>query len=282
VAGEAGEEEVVPAPVPVQAEADNPNRFHEISGIILGEIDSILDYYSFPSPSLLKEQAAWLSPARGRLLRLVHIARSRSVLDLACGIGAVTKELVRRSAGRIVALDRQRSAMADSVTRFSGAHRLCGDAAHLPFNSDAFDLVFCQFSLLWINVPETIAEVRRVLEPGGVWVAIEPDYGGMIEHPPEIATRTIWLSALKRCGADPEIGRKLPGLLRRAGFSVRVDLLDRLEPPSAVRYRFLHELRLTLEEKNALSQAEQNDSLVSDSDRLAHLPMFLITATKSR
>jgi len=229
----------------------------------------------------MKEQAAWLSPARGRLWRRIHIARRRAVLDLACGIGAVTEELVRRSGGPIVALDRQHDAMADSASGFADAHRLCGDAGHLPFKNDAFELVFCQFVLLWLDVPETISEVRRVLEPGGVWVAIEPDYGGMIEHPPEIATRPIWLSALKRCGADPEIGRKLPGLLQRAGFSVRVDLLDRLESPSAVRYRFLRELRLTGEEKNELNQAEQADARASDPDRVAHLPMFLITATKN-
>jgi SAM-dependent methyltransferase len=236
---------------------------------------------SVPSPRLLKEQAAWLSPARGRLLRRVHIARRRSVLDLACGIGAVTEELTRRSGGRVVALDRQHSAMVDHACRFAGARRLCGDTARLPFKNDAFDLVFGQFALLWLDVAETITEVRRVLQPGGVWVAIEPDYGGMIEHPPEISTCDIWLSALQRCGADPEIGRKLPGLLQRAGFSVRVDLLDRLEPPSTVRYRFLHELPLTVEEKTALNQAEQADGRVPNPDRIAHLPMFLITAAQN-
>ena len=192
--------------------------------------------HSFPSPWLLKEQAAWLAPARGRLLRRVHIARRRSVLDLACGSGAVTEELVRRSDGRIVALDRQHGAMTESSHRFAGTQPLCGDAAHLPFKNDVFDLVFCQFALLWLDVPETIFEVRRVLEPGGVWISIEPDYGGMIEHPPEIATRGIWLSALERCGADPGIGRKLPGLLQQAGFTVRVDLLDRLATSTNVGF----------------------------------------------
>ncbi len=49
-------------------------------------------------------------------------------------------------------------------------------------------------------------------------MAIEPDYGGMIEYPPEIAAKDIWINALTRAGADPFMGRKLPGMLRCAGL----------------------------------------------------------------
>ena len=54
---------------------------------------------------LLTEQAAWLAPARARLLRRVAIAHRQRVLDLGAGPGAVTPELVRRSGGLVVALD---------------------------------------------------------------------------------------------------------------------------------------------------------------------------------
>ena len=56
-------------------------------------------------------------------------------------------------------------------------------AERLPFADGAFDLVFCQFALLWLDAAAAVGEVRRVLSPGGVLAAIEPDYGGMIEHP---------------------------------------------------------------------------------------------------
>ncbi len=58
-----------------------------------------------------------------------------------------------------------------------------------------------------------IKEIYRVLQPKGMLVAIEPDYGGMIEYPPEIATGDLWIAALSRAGADPCIGRKLPSIL---------------------------------------------------------------------
>ncbi len=233
---------------------------------------------TIPSADLLERQAAWLAPARARLLRRAGIARRCSVLDLACGRGAITEELTRRSGGRVVALDCSRNALAGGAVHFAGAEAVCGKAEQLPLADNAFDLVFCQFALLWMDAPAAAREIRRVLAPGGVLAALEPDYGGMIEHPPEIATRDLWLAALRRAGADPCAGRKLPGLLAAAGFDVRVDLLDRLLPPSPLRFDLLEGLPLSEEETALLRRAKQCDTLLDDSSRVAHLPMFLILA----
>ena len=214
-------------------------------------------------------------PARARLLRRADIARRRSVLDLACGRGAVTEELMRRSDGQIVALDCSRNVLAGVSSR---AAAVCGKAEQLPLADGAFDLVFCQFALLWVDLPAAVREIRRVLAPGGVLAALEPDYGGLIEHPPEIALRDLWLAALRRAGADPCVGRKLPGVLAAAGFKVHVDLLDRLLPPSPLRFELLAGLPLDEEETQRLRRAEQRDALLDDSSRVVHLPMFVILA----
>jgi SAM-dependent methyltransferase len=239
-----------------------------------------VNHPSLPSQQLLEWQAAWLAPARARLLRRVQIARRRRVLDLACGSGAVTGELVRRSGGQVVAVDRTWAALAADAEPFRGAARLCADALRLPFADGSFDLVFCQFALLWLDAAAAVCEVHRVLEPGGVLVAAEPDYGGLIEYPPEIATSELWLAALTRARADPHIGRRLPGLLAAAGFDVRVDLLDRVSPPSAVRFDFLRGLPLVDGERQALQRIEAADKTCQDPGRVVHLPMFLVTATK--
>ena len=214
------------------------------------------------------------------MFRRVEIARRRRVLDLACGSGAVTGELVRRAGGRVVAVDCSRAALVADSKPFSGAVRLCADAIRLPLASGSFDLVFCQFALLWLDAAAALGEVHRVLQPGGVLVALEPDYGGLIEHPPQVATRELWLAALARAGADPYIGRKLPGLLAATGFHVRVDLLDRLVPPSAARFDFLRALPLEEEERQELARIEAADRACRSPASLAHLPMFLATATK--
>ena len=230
-----------------------------------------------PAQTLLEAQADWLAPARGRLLRRVAVARRRRILDLGAGYGAVTGELVRRGGGMVAALDREFTA----VTHTPGQN-INGNARHLPFKSGAFDLVFCQCVLLWVgDVATAVAEIHRVLEPGGVLIALEPDYAGMIEYPPDIATRDLWLAALARVGAEPEIGRKLPSLLAAQGFGVTVDLLERMERPSPTRFAFLHTLPLTPAEQTALNQAETAAQLLpAHWAQIAHLPFCLITAER--
>lgn len=221
-----------------------------------------------PSPHLLELQASWLAPARARALRQVDIGRRRTVLDLGCGYGAVTEELVRRAGGRVVAFDLDRAAVSRAP-----AERIQGTADRLPFASRSFDLVFSQFSLLWM--PHTaVDEVARVLTNDGVLVALEPDYDGLIEWPPESNSRDLWVAALRRAGAEPLIGRMLPERLAKCGLSVEVALLDTLSAPVADRLDFLDELPLNNEERARLR------SLAPAT--VAHLPVFIVTAHHAR
>jgi SAM-dependent methyltransferase len=230
-----------------------------------------------PSAALLRQQAEWLAPARARLLRRAGIAHRRSVLDLGAGSGAVTPELARRSDGRVVALDQ-----AWAPLRAAAAPGICAQAGRLPFPAAAFDLVFCQCALLWMNpLPTVISEIWRVLQPGGLLLALEPDYGGLLEYPPTVALRDIWLAALARAGAEPLVGRALPTLLARQGFEVRADLLPELLPPSPARFDLLRGLPLTRREQRALRRAERAAATLNDSwQQIAHLPFVLLSASR--
>jgi SAM-dependent methyltransferase len=265
---------------------------------------------NLPPRHLLMQQADWLAPARSKLLRQSGIGRRKRLLDLGSGPGAVTEELARRSNGNVVALDCLAAALAAflpspigrGTQRVPGGEGrrtktspfppegkpevtsdmqcVCGDARRLPFDDAAFDLVFTQFSLLWMNIEIVVPEIARVLQPDGVCVAIEPDYGGMIEHPPEIALQPVWQSALARAGADPHVGRKLPSLFTRSGFTIQVDFLDRLFPPSAARYDLLAGLPLTPEENDIVELHRAAEEKLSPRETVVFLPLFLITADK--
>lgn len=244
--------------------------------------DSMQGSVALPSPDLLALQSRWLAPARSRLLRESAIARRRSVLDLGAGYGAVTSEMVRRAGGSVTAIDRDPTALAHSQGTFQGSWRVCGDAGKLPFAAQSFDLVLSQCTFLWIRMlGVAISEVARVLQLGGVLLALEPDYDGLIEAPPEISTRSLWLDALQRAGANPTVGRELPGLLAAHGFDVRVRLLETLYPPSEARFAFLEDLPLTREERTELEHIKDTTrALQRPWSQIAHLPFFLITGIR--
>lgn len=238
---------------------------------------------SFPS-MLMETQAGWLEPARRILLRDVHIGRRRRILELGCGTGAVTFELVRRCNGTVVALDRDRGTLEGNPMAFHGAQRICSDARRLPFKEATFDLAFSQCTFLWIIELSFVAsELARVLSPDGVLVALEPDYGGMMEYPPEIATQRLWTAVLKRAGANPMVGRELPGTLEEAGFNVRVNFFSQLHQPDPKRFQLLRSLPLTEDEIAEVERIDARDkSLGQGWKRVVHLPFFLITANKKR
>lgn len=235
---------------------------------------------SLPSAGLLETQSKWLYPARSRLFRIIGIAHKEQVLDLGAGYGAVTGELARRSRGFVTALDVSVKSLRE-INQSSNLFRIGGNSAHIPLKSDQFDLVFCQCSLLWMEpIQSTISEIKRVLASGGDLVAIEPDYEALIEWPPELATRQLWLSGLIRVKADPAIGRKLPIYLANAGFKVSTYLLDQLAHPSELRFEFLKDLPLTQAENEQLHEIMNRSVNLGPAQQTVHLPFFLIIATK--
>jgi SAM-dependent methyltransferase len=238
---------------------------------------------ALPSPSLAAAQAEWLRGARSRLLRRADIAHRRRVLDLGAGWGHVSHELQQRSGGSVVALDcatLPSPVECGIAEQHPGIERVVANAEALPFADDSFDLVFAQFTFLWIGNPrQAIAEARRVLAPGGVLAAIEPDFGGLMEHPGEIALRDVWLAALGRSGADPCVGRKLADWFVCEGLRVESLFPDRLEPADPRRFDLLGELPLTPDERARLETVRA--CWPAHAPRAAvHLPCWLVLGRK--
>jgi len=110
------------------------------------------------------------------------------VLDGGCGTGEATVELgARYPAARVVALDLAlpmvaaararvragrsllRRLLPDGIAGGSGPWCICADLNALPLRGVAFDLVWSNLALQWINdVPRAFAEWRRVLKVGGL------------------------------------------------------------------------------------------------------------------
>ena len=168
-------------------------------------------------------QANWTKSIRQYAYQQVDLKACGRVLEVGCGEGVILADLAGNFLGELHGLDMRLDALnyARHEANPAGAFT-CGDAHQLPYPNACFDLSLCHFSLLWLKDPLVgLKEMARVTRPGG-WVAAlaEPDYGGRIDYPEALALPgQLQAGALSRQGADPNLGRKLSGLLHQAGLS---------------------------------------------------------------
>ena len=101
--------------------------------------------------------------------------RPARVLEIAAGTGVVTRHLARMlpSGASIVATDLNQP-MLDHAAAVGTARAVewrQADAMALPFPDDAFDLVVCQFGVMFFpDKAKAFSEARRVLRPGGAFI----------------------------------------------------------------------------------------------------------------
>lgn len=173
-------------------------------------------------------QASWTRPTRLWLFRQARLAGASTVLEVGCGTGAVISEVAGMARASLVGLDIDGAMLAFARRRNPDVLWVQGDAHALPFPEASFDLVFCHFLLLWVRVPaRAVAEMARVVRPGGyVLASAEPDYGGRIDFPPELARLgQLQALALREQGADPEVGRRLGAYFAAAGLRATVGVM---------------------------------------------------------
>lgn len=90
------------------------------------------------------------------------------VLDVGCGDGQVSRLAVRGGATRVVGVDPTWNQLVTADARGGGASYARAGAGKLPFRSDSFDAVVACLVFEHIrDVDDAIAEVARVLRPGG-------------------------------------------------------------------------------------------------------------------
>jgi ubiquinone/menaquinone biosynthesis C-methylase UbiE len=106
---------------------------------------------------------------------LGHI-RGNDVLELGCGLGDLQADMLELGyACYAVERSPQMVAAARATLKRRGQRNgvLQGSAQQLPFSDGSFDSVVSTFPSEYIYDPDTIAEVERVLRPGGRLIVIE-------------------------------------------------------------------------------------------------------------
>ena len=116
----------------------------------------------------------------GQMADLAGVHAGQRVLDVGCGPGALTTELVSRvGAGGVSAVDPSEPFVAAARDRNPGADVRQASAERLPFPDETFDAALAQLVVHFMADPVAgLTEMARVTRPGGVVAACVWDHAG--------------------------------------------------------------------------------------------------------
>ena len=121
------------------------------------------DEYDRGRPSYAPAAIEWLAARTG-------IGANAKIVDLAAGTGKLTEALVA-TAARVIAVEPVAEMRAKLVQRLPAVEALDGAAEAIPLGDGSADLVAVGQAFHWFRAEEALAEIARVLVPGG-WLAL--------------------------------------------------------------------------------------------------------------
>lgn len=154
-------------------------------------------------------------------------AGRRELLDVGCGLGDDVRAMAAAvgTEDRVVGVDPSAAVIAEARARTAPELRNVrfevarGD--HMRFGDGAFDGARIERVLHDVDEPGAVlAEMRRVVRPGGLVVAAEPDWGLFaLDASPAVARAVV--AACEQRIRHPWMGRELRGRCLEADLDVR-------------------------------------------------------------
>lgn len=178
------------------------------------KIVEVLQTYSVES------QAAHLLP---------HLRNGLRVLDFGCGPGTISVGLAKavEPDGELHGIDMEEShiQLARRIAQAGGhanATFHVGDVTNMPFEDAFFDVAHCHSVLTFIpDTQAALAEVKRVMKPGGIISCREMASGSSFLYPDSGLIRRgldMFEDVISYDEGHPQMGRELKGHLLQAGF----------------------------------------------------------------
>ncbi len=158
----------------------------------------------------------------------IEAPRNRRWLDIGCGTGVFTEQVIRRcSPAAVVGVDpsAEQLAFARGRGELSRVEFHVGDAQDLPFSDNSFDIAVMALVIHFVPDPaKAVAEMWRAIQPGGTAAAYVWDYKntGSPTAPLAAAMRAMGLKSPAPPSPQVTSLLALEELWRSAGF-VQID-----------------------------------------------------------
>ena len=226
------------------------------------------------------------------LLAPAALAPGLRVLDFGAGPGFLALAIADMvgDSGEVHGVDINARFVADATARAKGRdnvafHHVEGGAIPLP--NGTVDRVICKNVLEYVpDAGATVAELKRVLAPGGRFHIIDSDWGFVVVEPWGKDAVERFFAAAAVAFKEPHIGRKAAGLLSTHGFvDIEVRILAAADRDGRA-LPVLRNMRRYIEVGGGMSP-EEADALLASAERAAQtgeylfaLPQFLVTGVK--
>jgi ubiquinone/menaquinone biosynthesis C-methylase UbiE len=188
------------------------------------------DRYSHGHHESVLRSHRWRTAENSASFLLGHLTPGMWLLDVGCGPGTITADLAGRlGEGTVVGIDLaeevvERAREQHPTSTGAKLSFQAGDVYALEFPDETFDVVHAHQVLQHLGRPvDAVAEMRRVLKPGGLLAVRDADYGAFVWYPADpVLDRwmEVYHQLTRRNGAEADAGRHLKAWVRAAGFGV--------------------------------------------------------------
>jgi ubiquinone/menaquinone biosynthesis C-methylase UbiE len=174
---------------------------------------------------------------RRAMLHALALSPGERVLEVGSGPGHLALEMASAVglAGRIDGLDNSAHMLAMAQRRCADQPAVAfhlGDATRLPFPANHFDAaVSSQVFAYLSDVPTALAELYRVLHPGGRVLIQDTDWDSIVWYSTDRARMQRILAAACQHLVDPYLPQTLAAKLKQAGFLLHhQDIIPQFNP----------------------------------------------------
>jgi len=136
--------------------------------------------FNVPAEAYARFMGRYSEPLAAQFAELAQVRAGQRALDVGCGPGALTAQLVERlGEDSVSAIDPSAPFVEAIHARFPEVDARSGAAEHLPFPDDSFDVALAQLVVHFMSDPVSgLSEMARVTRPSGLVAACVWDHAG--------------------------------------------------------------------------------------------------------